>query len=101
MLLRKGQYAVKEFGIAGEAAVLTYVPGTRSPNLPQTPKWPHMRLNMCSFLELHVEFLHVVDFGSPENARDFNLDSQLAQLISQIPFILGRFSPLLPFDCGF
>lgn len=38
--LRKGQCAVEEFKIAGEADMFTYVPGTRGPNLPQTPDGP-------------------------------------------------------------
>lgn len=29
VLFRKGQYVVREFGIAGEADIFTYVPGTR------------------------------------------------------------------------
>lgn len=38
--LRKGHCAVEEFEIAGQADIFTYVPGTRWPNLPQTPDGP-------------------------------------------------------------
>lgn len=65
------------------------------------PKWPLGDFNRCRFLEHQMEFLHLVDSGSPENVWGLNLHSQLLQLISWMPFILGRFSPHLPCDCGF